>query len=142
MPVIALWTSLTFTSGTPISWDIWRTASRSARRCTICRLCATSAWVIRVCDCARGTLTEVLKPLICSPAMPITAWPGTSWHMSSASVRARSTLSITAWMSETAPACMSVSDCRTLPTPMTMPRSSSRLTTSAFTTSVPMSMAV
>ncbi len=84
----------------------------------------------------------VLKPRTCSPAMPITAWPGTTSHMSSASVRARSQLLITDWMSATAPPCMSVSCWRMREAPMTMPLSSSRLTTSALTNSVPMSSTV
>src|ERR1039458_3366809 len=47
--VMLLWTSLTLTSATPSSWDIWRTASLRARRWTAWSAVATSAWVIRAC---------------------------------------------------------------------------------------------
>ena len=140
--VMLLWTSLTLTSATPSSWDIWRTASLRARRWTAWSAVAMSAWVIRAWGWERGMVMVVLKPRTCSPAMPITTWPGIAPHMSSASVSARSQLSITPWMSATAPDCMSERDWRTLPTPMTMPVPSSRFTTSALTNSVPMSRTV
>jgi hypothetical protein len=140
--VMVLWTSLTLTSWTPRSWDIWRTASRRALRCTAWSAVARSAWVIRAWGCGLGMVMVVLKPRTCSPAMPITAWPGMVSHMSSASVSARSQLSMTAWRSATAPACMCVCAWRTLPTPSTIPLSFSRLTISALTNSVPISRTV
>ena len=101
------WISLRLTSGMPSSWPMAWAASRIARFWTISRVLCSSTRLIRWAGSPRGTVTEVEKPLTCSPAIPITARPGIASAMSSACSRAVLQLSITAWMSATAPETMS-----------------------------------
>ena len=142
-PVIAAWTSLTSTCGSPVSQVIARSASRSASRCTRSISFWSSASVMdwsgffRSCECV------VVKPLTSSPAMPMTTCDGRNPAISSASWRATEQLSTTAAMSATVPDCMCDRPCRFRPTPRTTPWPVSSISnTSAFANSVPMSSAV
>ena len=142
-PTIALCTRRTSTCGRPVSQVIERSASLSASRWTLSMSLTSSASLMGTSGFLRSWVSDVVKPLTSSPAMPMTTWVGRKPAISSASWSATAQLSTTAAMSATVPDCMWLRPWRRRPTPRTVPCPASSISnTSALANSVPTSSAV